>query len=43
MNIQDAANNILVDLHAEGRRNLLRNSGTAQLGLRRFISTTASW
>jgi hypothetical protein len=36
MNIQDAANNILVDLHAEGRRNLLRNSGTAPAGITPF-------
>ena len=42
MNTEDAANNIFVDLYSEGQRNLLRNAGTPQLGLRRFISTTAS-
>src|SRR5437879_11425538 len=42
MNAQDTANNILVDLDGESQRDLLGNSGTAQLGLRRFISTTAS-
>src|SRR5205823_2725201 len=41
MNAQDTANHILIDLDGEGQHDLLGNSGTA-LGLRRFISTTAS-
>jgi hypothetical protein len=41
MNGQDTANYILVDFDAESQRNLLGNSRAA-LGLRRFISTTAS-
>jgi hypothetical protein len=39
---KDTANDILVDRNAEGQRDLLRNSGRPQLGLRRFISTIAS-
>src|SRR5580765_8406343 len=42
MNAQDAANNILIDLDGESQRDLLGIRGQPQLGLRRFISTTAS-
>ena len=42
MNTQETANHILVDLDAESQRNLLSDAGTAQLGLRRFMPTTAS-
>ena len=36
MNTEDAANNIFVDLHAEGQRNLLRNAGTPPAGITPF-------
>jgi len=42
MNAQDTANNILVDFNAASQRDLLAIRGQPQLGLRRFISTTAS-
>jgi hypothetical protein len=39
---KNPAHHVLVDAHAEGQRDLLSNSRTPQVGLRRFISTTAS-
>jgi hypothetical protein len=36
MNAQDTADNILVDLNGESQRNLLRNSGTAPVGITPF-------
>jgi hypothetical protein len=36
MNAQDTANNILVDLHSEGQRNLLRDSRTPPAGIAPF-------
>jgi len=40
MNAEDTANNILVDCNAE--RDLLGDSGTTPVEIRRFNSTTAS-
>jgi hypothetical protein len=39
---QNPAHHVLVDVHAEDQPDLLSNSQTTQVGLRRFISTTAS-
>jgi hypothetical protein len=41
VNLQDPANHVPIDLNTESQRDQLANAGTAPLGFRRFLSTTA--